>query len=166
MPYIVQEWRDRLAPHIKALTGEFEKLPEEMVSTYFRSMLTIVIYEAFGIDGCDPCDHSVEVKSSELGKFLREMPEFEENRGGILNYTFTMIAIYFVGSPRYSKVNRLIGMCARREIRFEVNKNMLSLDGDQLDDIVGALRCMQLEFYHKLIRPYEDKKTEENGDVF
>lgn len=34
------------------------------------------------------------------------------------------------------------------------------------NDIIGVLTCMQMEFYRRLIAPYEDKKIRENGDVF
>lgn len=34
------------------------------------------------------------------------------------------------------------------------------------NDIVGALECAKLELYRRKIVPYEDKKIEENGDVY
>jgi hypothetical protein len=168
MPYIVQEWRDRIDPHIKALTGEFEKLPVEEVSQAFRVMLIDIKHFSFSPEKdrkpWRPYVDEVGRKSEELGVFINEMPEFEENCGGILNYTFTMLAIHFVGNPRYSKINRLIGICAKKEIEWA--DSTASLSDDQQHDLIGAIRCMQFEFYHKLARPYEDKKTEENGDVF
>jgi hypothetical protein len=35
-----------------------------------------------------------------------------------------------------------------------------------INDIVGALACAQQEVYRRLAAPYEDRKREENGDVF
>lgn len=32
--------------------------------------------------------------------------------------------------------------------------------------IIGALECAKLEMYARRIRPYEDRKKEENGDVY
>ncbi len=32
-------------------------------------------------------------------------------------------------------------------------------------DIIGALRCCELEIYRRLAAPYEDLKIKENGDV-
>lgn len=32
--------------------------------------------------------------------------------------------------------------------------------------IIGALECAKLEFYRRVAAPYEDKKIEENGDVY
>ena len=35
-----------------------------------------------------------------------------------------------------------------------------------INDIVGALENCKLEFYRRVVIPYEDKKMDENGDVF
>lgn len=32
--------------------------------------------------------------------------------------------------------------------------------------VVGALECAKLEFYRRVVAPYEQKKITENGDVF
>jgi hypothetical protein len=31
--------------------------------------------------------------------------------------------------------------------------------------LVGVLECAKLEFYRRVVRPYEDRKARENGDV-
>jgi hypothetical protein len=31
---------------------------------------------------------------------------------------------------------------------------------------IGALECAKLELYRRLVSPYEDKKIDENGDVY
>ena len=36
----------------------------------------------------------------------------------------------------------------------------------KLNDVIGALEGCKLELYARVIRPYEDKKIEENGDVY
>lgn len=36
----------------------------------------------------------------------------------------------------------------------------------QINDIIGALEGCKLEFYRRLVSVYEDKKIEENGDVY
>lgn len=33
------------------------------------------------------------------------------------------------------------------------------------NDIVGALTNVQLEFYRRMVAPYEDEKISENGDI-
>ena len=35
-----------------------------------------------------------------------------------------------------------------------------------INDILGALEGAKLEFYRRVAVPYEDKKKEENGDVY
>jgi hypothetical protein len=34
------------------------------------------------------------------------------------------------------------------------------------NDVIGALECCKLEMYRRAVAPYEDKKIEENGDVY
>ena len=34
------------------------------------------------------------------------------------------------------------------------------------NEIIGVLECAKLEFYRRLVVPYEDQKKEENGDVY
>ena len=33
-------------------------------------------------------------------------------------------------------------------------------------DVIKALECAKLEFYHRMLRPYEDSKIRINGDVY
>tara|TARA_R110000824_G_scaffold278492_4_gene466757 strand:- start:2830 stop:3189 length:360 start_codon:yes stop_codon:yes gene_type:complete len=35
-----------------------------------------------------------------------------------------------------------------------------------VNDFIGVLECVKLELYRRVATPYEDKKKEENGDVF
>lgn len=35
-----------------------------------------------------------------------------------------------------------------------------------LNEVVGAIDCAKLELYRRIAAPYEDKKIEENGDVY
>lgn len=34
------------------------------------------------------------------------------------------------------------------------------------NDIIGVLSCAKMEIYRRLVSDYEDKKIEENGEVF
>lgn len=36
----------------------------------------------------------------------------------------------------------------------------------KLNEIIGALECVQLELYRRVAAPYEDIKIKENGDVY
>jgi hypothetical protein len=57
---------------------------------------------------------------------------------GELNYIITKILLAQVKEPSYAKYNELI----------------------------GVLECVKQEFYRRVVVLYEDKKKEENGDVF
>ena len=35
-----------------------------------------------------------------------------------------------------------------------------------LNEVVGAMDCAKLELYRRIAAPYEDKKIEENGDLY
>lgn len=35
-----------------------------------------------------------------------------------------------------------------------------------LNKIIGVLECAKIEFYRRVVVPYEDMKRRENGDVF
>ena len=35
-----------------------------------------------------------------------------------------------------------------------------------LNEIIGSLECTKLEFYRRMVAPYEDQKIKENGDVY
>jgi hypothetical protein len=35
-----------------------------------------------------------------------------------------------------------------------------------INEVIGVLECAKLELYRRIAAPYEDKKKEENGDVY
>jgi len=35
-----------------------------------------------------------------------------------------------------------------------------------INDIIGALEGAKMEFYRRVVVPYEDKKIKDNGDVY
>jgi hypothetical protein len=37
---------------------------------------------------------------------------------------------------------------------------------ERLNEVVGVLECVKLEFYRRIAAPYEDGKKDENGDVY
>ena len=44
-----------------------------------------------------------------------------------------------------------------------------ALNGDSYDTfnaIIGTLECAKMEFYWRIVRPYEDEKQKEHGDVY
>jgi hypothetical protein len=48
---------------------------------------------------------------------------------------------------------------------FRRLKDGVQLNYKNLNSIVGALECIKLEFYRRMIVPYEDIKKKHNGDV-
>ena len=66
-------------------------------------------------------------------------PVCDVRNAGELNHLLTlMIFNYLPDAPRYQDYN----------------------------EVMGVLTCMQMEFYRRLVAPYEDKKRAEWGDVF
>lgn len=58
---------------------------------------------------------------------------------GELNYQLTQVCLNYLHTPHnYQKLN----------------------------DIIGALEACKMEFYRRVVAPYEDQKIKENGDVF
>jgi len=56
------------------------------------------------------------------------------------------------------------------EINYLITKILLKSTGKKrtykrLNELVGVLRCCSLEFYRRVVAPYEDKKIKENGDL-
>ena len=45
------------------------------------------------------------------------------------------------------------------------NKNCEQISYDVLSDAIKVLECTKLEFYRRVIAPYETAKQEENGDI-
>ena len=36
----------------------------------------------------------------------------------------------------------------------------------EINSVIGVLECAKMELYRRIAAPYEDKKCEENGDVY
>jgi hypothetical protein len=58
------------------------------------------------------------------------------------------------------ELNYLITMLIKRYIHGH------GLSYCTINDIVGALECAKLEFYRRIVGPYENGKQVENGDVY
>jgi hypothetical protein len=70
----------------------------------------------------------------------RSLANFLPKTAGELNYSFTKTALHYI---------------AKRGLCYQT-----------INDIIGALEGCKLEMYRRLVAPYEDKKIEENGDVY
>lgn len=110
---------------------------------------------------------------------------------GELNYLVTRILLDELG-PReswgYAKLNRMVGIICNLQIiitRGTVMANVSADDmriinrivdatlvacgggwGKNVSDLLGVFECVKLEFYRRIVAPYEDAKIAENGDVF
>ena len=56
-------------------------------------------------------------------------------------------------------------------LNFYITKIILSYLGfapkyKDFNEVIGVLECVKLEMYRRAVVPYEDKKREENGDVY
>lgn len=65
-----------------------------------------------------------------------------------------------------------LGATTIGELNFEITTaclDYLSRGGESYaayNGIIGALECAKLEMYRRMVAPYEDKKKEDNGDVY
>jgi len=70
---------------------------------------------------------------------------------------------YFVNSLPYGET------LSWGELNYIITKILLKTEPKSYADynaLIGVLECVKLEFYARAVRPYEDKKCEENGDVY
>lgn len=57
------------------------------------------------------------------------------------------------------------------ELNYKLTKDILEYLGTEpnyqrFNDVLGALECLKLELYRRVISPYEDQKIRENTDVY
>ena len=88
----------------------------------------------------------VDHKIDDLVVVLREQDQYSNGRDtkGLTNYTITRILIGVFGKD------------------YEHDRKSYSL----INDAIGVLGCVGLEFYRRLAAPYEDEKIKENGEVY
>lgn len=70
--------------------------------------------------------------------------------------------IFYIGhySPGTSgELNYLFTMLIKEYLRNGVNYQ-------KINDVIGALEGAKLEFYRRVVAPYEDEKIKQNGDVY
>lgn len=65
-----------------------------------------------------------------------------------------------VGPISSGELNYAITMLCKEHVET------LGLRYDTINEIIGALESAKLEFYRRVVVPYEDKKMIENGDVY
>jgi len=87
-------------------------------------------------------EERVDIGLEDIYKLSEKIRRWNEpGRAGRLNYTISKLInhIYSLrNNPSYANIN----------------------------EAIGVLECIKQELYRRLAGPYEDKKIEENGDVF
>lgn len=69
--------------------------------------------------------------------------------------------IYCGSEPESSgELNYAITMLLNEYLRHRI------FNYTSLNEAIGVLECAKLELYRRLAAPYEDRKIEENGDVY
>lgn len=67
---------------------------------------------------------------------------------------------------------RNVGILTSGELNYVLTEQLREyirnhgLSYQTINDVVGALEGAKLEFYRRVAAPYEDKKIEDNGDVY
>jgi hypothetical protein len=84
----------------------------------------------------------------ELDKFLQDLIKK-------VNGIMTASGSYDAGLLNYVITKILIGVELDNGVRYA-----------RINEVMGILECVKQEFYRRIAGPYEDKKKEENGDVY
>ena len=85
---------------------------------------------------------------------------------GDLNYVITTVCHAYIRQAgiSYTNMQNVVGALERLLDDFKA-ANHRHIGAEQVDSVVGAIRCAELELYARKIRPYEDLKITDNGDV-
>ena len=59
-----------------------------------------------------------------------------------------------------------LNYCITRIMNYYLGCNHFQPSYVAYNEVMGVLECVKQEFYRRMVAPYEDKKCEENGDVF
>ena len=55
------------------------------------------------------------------------------------------------------------------DLNYVITKHLLNTNPENYQDydtLIGLLECIKLEFYRRAVAPYEDRKRDENGEVY
>ena len=85
------------------------------------------------------------IKQERRLELFEEENWFSPKTPGELNYLITCLCIEYLKNMRKEKGQTKY---------YDYNQ------------VVGALECAKLEFYRRILSPYEDQSIKENGDVY
>lgn len=89
------------------------------------------------------------------------MPYIEKSDRRALDFSIESLAIRLAtydevaGKFNYS-ISKMLDIIIERK----------GLNYANVNEFIGALECIKLELYRRIASPYEDKKIQENGDVY
>lgn len=64
------------------------------------------------------------------------------------------------------ELNYLITMLIQRYLDNMQDERMEPVKYFDLNQAIGAVECAKLEFYRRIVSPYENQSIEQNGDVY
>ena len=73
-----------------------------------------------------------------------------------------------VGELNYKITKEIMKYLSLLNFRKAIESKKLIVQNNYADynEVIGVLECVKQELYRRLITSYEDKKKEENGDVY
>lgn len=151
MPYIEKKDRITYDDDIKEWSAGIEKSTPNRSTQMRENILLLIsnVYWSQGIYNDTPCSVS-------LKRIASNVPKDPVARPGHLNYIISSLIDQVYGlKMRYSDHNEAVGLL--ESIIKEINHHEI--------EILGMLRCAQLEFYRRRTSPYEDEKIVSNGDI-
>lgn len=87
------------------------------------------------------------------------MPYIDQDQRAVIDQDIDEL-LQHVSGCTVGELNYLITRILSQWV-FENNTNY-----SNINSVIGVLECAKLEFYRRLAAPYEDKKIEQNGDVY
>ena len=84
------------------------------------------------------------------------MPYIKQNEKNLYEYYLKNIS-QFITNPGE------LTYCIYRLMLLMTKKNNKSFAN--MSSIIGSIECAKMEYYRRIVSPYEDKKIKENGDV-
>ncbi len=87
------------------------------------------------------------------------MPYIEkERRESIVEQIFSFVLPKEIKTP--GELNYAITVLCNEYLKKK------GISYTNMNEVIGVLDCAKLEFYRRMTAPYEDKKIDENGDVY
>jgi hypothetical protein len=76
--------------------------------------------------------------------------------------------ISFAEATNTGELNYELTGVIRNYLQYRLNDHPLKTENNYNDynDVIGALESCKLEFYRRVVVPYEKRKMKENGDVY